>query len=50
MEQSINALRNTFAASADMHRAQFENAPASSSADTWAVQHDLRILREWGNY
>ena len=50
MEQSINALRNAFAASADMHRAQFENAPASSSADTWAVQHDLRILREWGNY
>ena len=48
MEQSINALRNAFTAFADMHRAQFENAPASGSADTSAVQHDLRMLREWG--
>ncbi|PYJ47982.1 MAG: hypothetical protein DME87_14485 [Verrucomicrobia bacterium] len=48
MEHSINALRNAFAAFADMHRAQFENAPASGSADTSAVQHDLRMLREWG--
>jgi len=44
MEQSINALRNGFAAFADMHRAQFENAPASGSPDISAV---LRILREW---
>jgi hypothetical protein len=47
MEQSINALRNGFAAFADMHRAQFENAPASGSPDISAVQNDLRILREW---
>src|SRR5438552_13817578 len=48
MEHSINALRNAFAAFADMHRAQFENAPASGSADTSAVQHDLLMFREWG--
>ena len=48
MEQSISALRTAFTAFADMHRAQFENAPASGSADTSAVQHDLRMLREWG--
>jgi hypothetical protein len=47
MEQSINALRTAFAASADMHRAQFENAPAPGSSDISAVQNDLRILREW---
>jgi len=48
MEQSTNVLRTAFAAFADMHRAQFENAPPSSLADTSAVQHDLRMLREWG--
>src|SRR6266567_2693321 len=47
MEQSISALRTAFTAFADMHRAQFENAPASGSADISAVQNDLRILREW---
>jgi GTP-binding protein EngB required for normal cell division len=47
MEQSVYALRNAFAASADMHRSQFENAPVSSSPDTSAVQNDLRVLREW---
>ena len=47
MEQSISALRTAFAASADMHRAQFENAPAPGSPDISAVQNDLRILREW---
>jgi len=48
MEQSINALRTAFTAFADMHRAHFEAVPASGSADTSAVQHDLRMLREWG--
>jgi GTP-binding protein EngB required for normal cell division len=48
MEQSISALRNAFTAFADMHRAHFEAAPASGSADTSAVPHDLRMLREWG--
>jgi GTP-binding protein EngB required for normal cell division len=47
MEQSVYALRNAFAESADMHRSQFENAPVSSSPDTSAVQNDLRVLREW---
>ena len=46
MEQSINALRNAFAAFADMHRAHFEAASADVS-DTSVVQNDLRILREW---
>src|SRR5881394_702415 len=48
MEQSINALRNAFAAFADMHRAHFEAAPAvGETADASAVKGDLRILREW---
>ena len=47
MEQSINALRNAFTAFADMHRAHFEAAPDSGSADMSAIQSDLRILREW---
>src|SRR5438046_6918845 len=47
MEQSINALRNAFAASADMHRVRLEAAPASTSADMSAVQRDLQILRDW---
>ena len=47
MEQSISSLRTAFTASADMHRAQFENAPAPGSPDISAVQNDLRILREW---
>jgi len=46
MEQSINALRNAFAAFADMHRAHFE-VPASGLSDPSAVQDDLRILRKW---
>jgi GTP-binding protein EngB required for normal cell division len=48
MEQSINALRNAFAAFADMHRAHFEPAPAGVvPADISAAENDLRILREW---
>jgi GTP-binding protein EngB required for normal cell division len=47
MEQSINALRNAFTAFTDMHRAHFEAAPDSGSADMSAIQSDLRILREW---
>ena len=47
MEQSVNALRNAFTAFADVHRAHFEAALASGSADTSAVQNDLRMLREW---
>jgi len=47
MEQSISALHTAFAASADMHRAQFEIAPTPGSPDISAVQNDLRILREW---
>jgi len=46
MEQSINALRNAFAAFADMHRAHFE-VPASGLSDPSAVKDDLRILRKW---
>ncbi len=47
MEQSINALRTSFTAFADMHRVHFEAAPASGLSDASAVQHDLRILRKW---
>jgi hypothetical protein len=47
MEHSINALRSAFTAFADMHRAHFEAAPASSLPDPSAVQNDLRILRKW---
>jgi GTP-binding protein EngB required for normal cell division len=48
MEQSINALRNTFNAFADMHRAHFETPPAVAGAtDPSAIQNDLRLLRQW---
>jgi hypothetical protein len=47
MEQSINALRNAFAAFADMHRVHFETPPSAGSFDVSAVQNDLRILSEW---
>ena len=47
MEQSINALRNAFAAFADIHRAHFEAGPASAVSDPSTVQNDLRILLEW---
>ena len=48
MEQSINAVRNAFAAFADMHRAHFEAPPAVAGAtDPSAIQNDLRLLRQW---
>jgi hypothetical protein len=48
MEQSINALRDAFAAFADMHRAHFEAPPAVAGAtDPSAIQNDLRLLRQW---
>jgi GTP-binding protein EngB required for normal cell division len=47
MEQSINALRYAFAASADMYRVRLEAAPASTSADMSAAQSDLQILCDW---
>jgi GTP-binding protein EngB required for normal cell division len=47
MEQSITALRNAFAAFADIYRVHFEAAPDSGLADTSAIQSDLRILRDW---
>lgn len=48
MEQSINALRNAFAAFADMHRARFEATPGTAvPADRSAAENDLRILRKW---
>ena len=48
MEQSINALRNAFAAFADMHRAHFEATAATAvPADRSAAENDLRVLREW---
>ena len=48
MEQSINALRNAFAAFADMHRAHFEAPPVVAGAtDPSAIQNDLRLLRQW---
>jgi GTP-binding protein EngB required for normal cell division len=45
MEQSINALRNSFNEFSEMHRAHFEAAPVES--DTSEIQKDLWILREW---
>jgi hypothetical protein len=50
MEQSINALRNTFAGFADMHRAHFEVALTLGLSDISAVENDLQILREWAHY
>jgi GTP-binding protein EngB required for normal cell division len=47
MEQSIHALRNAFAASADIRRAQFENAPLAGSEDGSGIEDDLQILRSW---
>jgi hypothetical protein len=47
MEQSINALRNAFAAFADMYRVHSEAAPDSGSAEMSAIQSDFRILRDW---
>jgi hypothetical protein len=47
MEQSINALRNGFAAFADMYRGHLEGTPFSGFADMSAVQTDLQILRDW---
>lgn len=47
MEQSINALRNGFAAFADMYRVHLEGAPGSGFAEMSAVQTDLQILRDW---
>jgi GTP-binding protein EngB required for normal cell division len=48
MEQSINALRTTFNAFADMYRAHFEVAPDGTGlSDRSAVQDDLRLLRVW---
>jgi hypothetical protein len=47
MQQSIEVLRRAFAASADMHRAQFEAVQFAGSPDPSAVENDLRILRDW---
>jgi len=49
MEQSITALRNAFAAFADMHRAHFEATPLTAGlSDESVIRNDLRILCEWG--
>jgi hypothetical protein len=47
MEQSINALRNRFAAFADMYRVHLEGTPVSAFAEMSAVQTHLQILRDW---
>lgn len=48
MEQSINELRNAFAAFADMHRAQFEAAAAGvPPRDGSVTENDLRVLQTW---
>jgi len=48
MEQSINELRNAFAAFADMHRAHFEAAAADPpSRDSSTIENDLRVLQTW---
>jgi hypothetical protein len=48
MEQSINELRNAFAAFADMHRAHFEPAATGvPSQDNSTIENDLRILQTW---
>jgi GTP-binding protein EngB required for normal cell division len=45
MEQSINALRNSFNEVSDMYRAHLEIAPVA--ADASEVQKDFWILRDW---
>jgi len=47
MQQSIEAMRSAFSASADMHRAQFESAQFAGAPDASAIQNDLQILRDW---
>jgi hypothetical protein len=47
MQQSIEAMRTAFTASADTHRAQFETARFDDSVDSEAIQNDLRVLRKW---
>jgi hypothetical protein len=47
MEQSVNVLRNGFAASADMYRGYLEGTPVSGFAEMSAVQTDLQFLRDW---
>lgn len=47
MQQSIEAMRGVFAASADVHRAQFDVAQFGGSPNNSAIQNDLRVLRHW---
>jgi hypothetical protein len=47
MQQSIEAMRSAFSASADVHRAQFESAQFAGLPDASAIQNDLQILRDW---
>jgi small GTP-binding protein len=47
MQQSIEAMRSAFSASADMHRAQFESAQSAGLPDASAIQNHLQILRDW---
>ena len=47
MEQSIKAMRNAFAATADMQRAEFSRALPDDADKLASITSDLRLLRDW---
>lgn len=47
MEQSINAMRTAFAASADVQRAQLGTEQFAGPADHASIENDVRLLRNW---
>jgi GTP-binding protein EngB required for normal cell division len=47
MQQSIEAMRTAFAASADMQRMQFGSSQSVASEDRSAIENDVRILQDW---
>lgn len=47
MEQSVKALRNAFAATADLQRAQLGNTQPETAANREGITNDLRTLHDW---
>jgi hypothetical protein len=49
MEQTLAAMRKTFVAATDIHRAQFEGGQIDVSTDASAIENDLRMLQNWAS-
>jgi GTP-binding protein EngB required for normal cell division len=47
MEQSVQAMRGAFAASADIQRAHLAGVPLDVARDPASVRNDLCLLRDW---